>query len=330
MHIKDLSTPAPASLGQRCVALLENLAVLEVKGGDAESFLQGQLCNDVTALPANGVQTNGYCSPRGRLLAIFYLIRDGERFLLLLPKSVHEGFRKRLSMFVLRAEVEITEHPAARVLALMEPAELTSFTPERPGSPGEGSMLARDCWIGRLRGENACWLLVGGEDALDLHMQSLATDTVATTSNHWLGTRLLEGEPTILAETVDRFVPQMVNLDLIDGLSFSKGCYPGQEIIARTRYLGKQKRRMLIFKLGDSVNSFDLKPGVGLFDSDNETVGELVAAAEMEQATVLAAVLRLEHRDRQLFVEVDGERHKLSPLTLPYDAMQGTAFSNDE
>ena len=211
---------------------LPDFALLRFSGADARDFLHGQLTCEIRGLPPGRSSYGGYCSPKGRLLASFLIVNEGGTYAMVLPASLSEAVRKRLSMYVLRARVSVNAEPAmllgahgADLAAALAPLHLAiPATLHDAARSGGGQAI-------RLPGDR---VLVITEPVLP----------VAADDGGWRRLDIAAGIPFILPATQEQFVPQMVNLDLIGALSYSKGCYPGQEIVARTHYLGRLKQRM--------------------------------------------------------------------------------------
>lgn len=218
-------TSAPA----RVCDLSPTNALLRVSGDDAIAFLHSQFTNDVKALAVGGAQWNGWCTPKGRLLATFVLARDAGGFLLMLPAAFAESFTKRLRMFVLRSKVTIED--------------LSSSMP-RFGIWG-GAIPDGSFQLGEARA-----IAFGATPA-----------GTAATYEDWSLSLIREGIVQVVPGTQEEFVPQMANYELVGGVSFRKGCYPGQEIVARTQYRGILKKRAVRVRStapiapGDSVYS---------------------------------------------------------------------------
>lgn len=225
---------------------LAPLAALRVTGPDAASFLQGQVTSDVRALVPGSLQLSAWCSPKGRVLANFIVRRiDVERFELLLPRLLLESVRKRLAMFVLRSKVAIDDASGETV---------------RIGIGGRAALQCVDAAVGpppalhrstAIDGGSIVALpgarfiaFVGPAGAPALWDRFTAARAAGFPCWRWLTIRA--GIPMILPPTQDRFIPQMINLDALGGISFEKGCYAGQEIVARTRYLGRLKERLAL------------------------------------------------------------------------------------
>ena len=227
---------------------LAPLALLGVTGADAVAFLQGQLTNDVETLPVGASHFSAWCSPKGRVLANFLVHRTGaDAFELLLHASLAESIRKRLGMFVLRARVTIDDLSASIVrLGVGGPGAAeclaTAFGAapalHRSMSAGSGTLIA-------FRGGRFV-AFVEAEHAETLWDRISDHGARAAGFPCWQWLTVRAGVPVITPPTQDQFIPQMLNLDALDGISFRKGCYTGQEIVARTQYLGRLKERLVL------------------------------------------------------------------------------------
>jgi folate-binding protein YgfZ len=278
------------------LAPLPTLGRLRVAGADAQTFLQGQLSCDLRAIGEHDWRFAGYSSPKGRLLAILRIWRDGDDWLLAVDAGIRETTLKRLRMFVLRSKVSLDAEDIASI-GLAGPsiarrlAAARLHLPEAAGhlSTGDGGVhLLR----GRDRADGAPRLsLQAPVDALAALWPILSQDTTLIGPAAWRRLGLLAGEPTIYPETQDRFVAQMVNLDRLGGVSFDKGCYTGQEVIARLHYLGKLKRRMLRLH----AHAEPPAPGTPIYaaESPDQAVGEVVDAAPDGGGSLIAAVMQL-------------------------------------
>jgi len=254
--VADFGAPAAelaAARDHTIVTDLSHNALLAVTGDDATAFLHGQLTNDVQALPEGAAQWNGWCSAKGRLIATFLLMKQADGYLLMLPASIAPAVAKRLGMFVLRAKAKIADASGgcARIgfagkSAGVIVARYFGHTPdpmrsvEKAGATCVAIDAGRFVVLVPMERAPALW------DALAQHATPAGPDA-------WAWSLIEAGIPTIVAATQEAFVPQMANLDLTGGVSFRKGCYPGQEIVARTQYRGGLKRRMARVHLaGDS------------------------------------------------------------------------------
>jgi folate-binding protein YgfZ len=275
------------------------LAVLRVRGDDAIEFLHGQLSSDVRALAPGEGQYWSYNSPKGRMLANGVLWRAPAgaaepSITLLLARDLADATRRRLAMFVLRAKATVEESTAASALI---------------GIAGGGSREAVEAAFGvvphaaravELRDGAVVFptpdgriVVVSGLPAAPMLNAALARHASQSGNEAWRVAGIAAGVATITAATTDLFVPQMVNWDLVGGVSFRKGCYPGQEIVARMQYLGRLKERMFAFH----TPALAASPGMRLYSPTfgvDQACGTVVnAAADPMQGSVLLAVAQL-------------------------------------
>ncbi len=212
--------------------------LIRARGADAASFLHSQLTNDIASLGESEVRLAGYCSAKGRLLASFVVWRAGEDIVLACDHSLLAATLKRLSMFVLRARCRLSdataELPVTGVVGASAAAELRGLLPWAQAHSGEVHRIRLPDAAGLQRG-----LLVGAAPAEGVAALPLGA---------WRWLEVQSAIPTIEAATADQFVPQMLNYETLGGVSFSKGCYPGQEVVARSQYRGTIKRRMFLFE----------------------------------------------------------------------------------
>jgi folate-binding protein YgfZ len=243
------------------VADLSDNALIAVTGDDAADFLHGQFTNDVKALSPGRAQWNGWCSAKGRLVATFLLARRADGFLLMLPAEIAAAFSRRLGMFVLRSKVKIADASAQLGRFGLTGEDASGSVAGHWGStPSPFESVERDGAICTALDAARYVAWVPESSALGASLHAGATGDAR---DRWDREAVASGVPTIVAATQEAFVPQMANFDLVGGLSFQKGCYPGQEIVARTQYRGILKRRMATVHLagearpapGDSVYS---------------------------------------------------------------------------
>lgn len=258
---------------------LSQFGTLRVSGEEAQSFLQNLLSNDIREVGASRAQLSSFNTAKGRMLATMLICRDGDDYLLQLPRVLCEPLRKKLGMYVLRAKVKITDAGDEIILLGLSGANaqniLHSKFGELPQQPfgvigtTQGSVIriSDTRYLLSTPASEAASLWT----ALGLHAQPVG-------SGCWDWLNIRSGIPVILPQTQEQFVAQMVNLELLGGVNFSKGCYPGQEIVARMQYLGKLKRRMYLAHLdgGDSPQAGD-----ELFSAEMEgqSCGMIVNAA---------------------------------------------------
>ena len=202
-------------------ARLGRYGLLSVTGDDARDFLHAQLTNDIQGLAPDRAALAGWCSAQGRLLATFLVIPSPQGFLLQLARDLVPAVAKRLGMFVLRSKVKVADESAAWVQDGLWDVDL-----QQP------DVAWRDGVVTVRVGERR-------------YIQLGAKEQPNATEEDWILQEIRAGRPFISSATQDKFVPQMVNLEKLGGVDFQKGCYPGQEIVARAQYRGQVKRRMV-------------------------------------------------------------------------------------
>ena len=286
----------PLSLDGTC--RITDRGVIRASGPDAAAFLQGQLTNDVLKLGTGEARLAGFCSAKGRLQATFIVWREGpEELLLVCAASLLPQTLKRLSMFVMRAKCKLTD--ASAELALHGAA----------GPSAAAALGDRPVWSRAATSTGAMLLRLPDAGGLP---RALAVTAVADASpfgtapalapDAWQWLEVESGLVTVEAATTDRFVPQMVNFELVGGVDFQKGCYPGQEVVARSQYRGTTKRRTFLF-------GADALPALG---SDVFAAGD-----EGEPAGVVAnAALRPDGRGASALVELRLAKLGSGPLHL--------------
>jgi folate-binding protein YgfZ len=279
--VADFGDPAAELAAARDHAVLVDLsdnALLRVTGDDATTFLHGQLTNDVQSLPVGAAQWTGWCSPKGRLLATFLLHRREDGYLLMLPAEIAPAIAKRLRMFVLRSKVAIADESERLVrlgfagkTAGVIVARQWGFTPDPMRSVEKDGALC-------IAIDDQSFVVVVAAEKAPALWETLVLNATPAGPDAWAWSLIQAGIPVIGAATQEAFVPQMANFDLVGGVSFQKGCYPGQEIVARTRYRGILKRRMARVHLGGDTRPL---PGQGVYSDafGDQAAGTIVNVA---------------------------------------------------
>ena len=264
---------------------INNLDVIVIEGKDAEVFLQGQITNDIklTKDEEKAIYA-GYCSPKGRFIAFFLIIKAWDKYFLFCPTSISDEISKKLSMYFLRSKVVIEKAPSntsyfsfyGGTKAEEEfkniwgdvpyPTKIMETTQHPNEQNTKGSLS-----ITKLPGANGRFLVLGENKSIKIIYDEI-TKSEAVEIKSWNASDIESKIPNIFKETQDKFIPQSLNLDLIDAINFKKGCYTGQEIVARTHYLGKPKRRMYL-------GSINTKKSPSLGDEitvEGENVGQII------------------------------------------------------
>ncbi len=271
---------------------LEQLAVIQVSGDDATNFLQNLLTNDVASLEINQSQYTGFCTPKGRLLAFFLLIRRQDSYQIVLPLDVAQSLQQRLTMYVLRSKVIITNQSDDIVcLGLNKPLP-------------KPSKRVKQLTINMPRSQH-CLLLVTADSLEPLCDELVEAGYQLASSTLWESLNIDAGIAKVTAETQEKFTPQQLNLDLNDGVSFKKGCYPGQEVVARLHYLGNPSRRMF-----SGEAKAEQLPAIGseIKTADGAVAGHVVNAVHQDLSTVkILTTLKLSEHQKTLLLSDDNQ-----------------------
>lgn len=245
-HFGTMAEEKTALKDGTVLVALPSLAVLAIGGDDATAFLQGQFTNDVRNASASGAQLSGHCTPKGRLLATFLLWREVDgSYRVELPASLMDGFRKRLAMYVLRAKVQIADASAETARLGLAGRNAATLAERLFGAlPAADFGIVRSAAGMLLRlAPQRFEIFVPPEKALETWSR-LAEDATPAGNWAWEWLDIQAGIPVIQPQTREEFVPQMVNFEALGGVSFKKGCYTGQEVVARAQHIGEVKRRM--------------------------------------------------------------------------------------
>lgn len=300
---------------------LSQIAIICVSGEDAISFLQGQLTNDIKEINNNQYQLSGYCTPKGRLLAIFRIFKHEDKIILLLPQEISESIFKRLKMYVMRSKVslELIEDQyhllglyGSQVQSLLKHQQLdfkvadTTITYHTPYT------------ILSLPGEQTRAIVLSETKNIISLWQLLAPQCQIKNTDFWRQLDISSGQPNIYSRTSEAFVPQMTNLGFINAINFTKGCYTGQEIVARMQYLGKLKRKMY---LANIKTNQPVQPGDSLSSKNSQSqqgVGKIVDAIRTDESGYdVLAVIEIASQETGEVTIQDGT--VLNFKSLPYD-----------
>lgn len=316
-HFGDAPNELDATANATVLCDLSSFGTLRVSGADAQSFLQNLLSNDIRNVDATHAQLSSFNSAKGRMLAVFLIWRDGEDYCVQLPISILEMMRKKLSMYVLRAKVKITDVSNEQIcfgISGKNAAEILRKLCGDVPSENLGCLTTEHAHILKIN-DTRFQLSTSVEHAQALWNQ-LNADAQAVGSGCWDWLNICSGIPTIVPKTQEEFVPQMANLDALGGINFKKGCYPGQEIVARMHYLGKLKRRMFLAHL---ASEDEPHAGDELFSADMEgqASGMVANAAPAPHGGYdILAVIQTASVESSQIKTLDGGI--LQILTLPY------------
>ena len=253
---------------------LNNRALLKLSGSESEAFLQSQLSNDINKLDEESVQINAYCQHQGKILALFWVIRAGDDFLLSFPLDLLDSIKARLQMFVLMSDVTITDVTEQYVqIGVIDESLKKSY----------------------VINEHLSLILTNSKELSKYKFSS---------QNYWDKACIDFFLPEISIASTETFVPQMLNLDINEiGVNFSKGCFPGQEVVARLHYLGKAKRRLFAFKsssplsIGDTLHCAESKSA--------KASGSVVSQVKFRAYFYCLATLEVKHKDDKITINND-------------------------
>ena len=322
-HFNSIERELEYSNTKSVLCDLSHYTLIRVTGTDANSFLQGQLSNDINLVTENQTQLSAYCSPKGRALALFRVFKFDDAYFLSLPNEVAEKTITRLKMFIMRSDVtmdDVTEQYFHFGIAGKNSARNLkkgldiSDLPQKP----DESHLSNHISIQKLAGNPERFELFGSIDSATATWDKLKKNCQPVGQSNWSLQRINAGIPEILANTSEEFVPQMLNLQLVNAVNFQKGCYPGQEIVARTKYLGKLKKRLYLVEIKTN-NAVKIGSDIYETGDNQQSVGKIVLAELSSPDTYNAlAVLRISALDMQPLFLVDKNGAELSLLEIPY------------
>lgn len=277
----DPECEASAAMAESVMVDLSYLSIIRVTGADAAAFLNGQFTCDLSGLPEGHVRPGAWCNPKGQVIANFIIVRTGDVFYLLLPEDMKDGFINRLRMFVLRSQVTLED---------CSDTLLCTGINTREGGRIDGTkisaMLSTQEQAIHYNGlvlfhVPVNWnrvIIAGTIDAVAAAWSNSKQLYNRTGSQYWRLFDVLDGLPWIGPGTTESILPQQLNLDQTGGLSFSKGCFPGQEVIARLHHRGKYKQRLLIAGLKSGSG---LLPGEKIYSGDQDHhIGTVINTAE--------------------------------------------------
>ena len=287
MNIKDLSG----------YSLDENTTCIHVIGEDSEKFLQGQFSNDITQVTSGKYQYSSYSTNQGKVISIIRILKDQDAYLLLINKDIAEYFINKLSMYILMSKVEIKEmedYKVFGVCGIMAKCLLAKDNIKKNQSlENELTLIFNNTnkYI------PAATIIVKNNDLEEIKNLTNSDKEISYNINELIDNLLLI--PRITMETKESHIPQVLNLEDLGGINYKKGCYTGQEIVARTHYLGKIKKKIfLLTNLSLSVNIGDK-----LHDKNGEIVGDIFSAVQnIENTFICLGIIKLDTIDSEIFV----------------------------
>ncbi len=304
---------------------LNHYGIIRVTGEDASLFLQGQLSNDISLVDNSNSQLSAYCTPKGRVLSLLRIVRVNDDYLLLLPEVLLPMVQKRLQMYIMMSKVKLSHIDNELVIFGVSGPDSSKELARwiKPVTADFPDRVNQACSIDgmsiiRTHSHNPRYIIIAPLDKAMTLWSDLNINAAPVGAEPWKLLDILAGIPEITTKTTETQVPQMLNLDRIDAVNFKKGCYPGQEIVARMHYLGKLKKRMyrLHFPLGAKV-----KTGAELFSPDaraDEAVGNIISYAQHPEGYICAlAVLQRNIADKHCSIHLAGDENNVAECQIP-------------
>jgi folate-binding protein YgfZ len=276
----------------------QNTTCIQVSGEDSQKFLQGQFSNDITEVTDSVYQYSSYSTNQGKVIAIFRILKNNQGYLLLINKDVAKYFIERLSMYILMSKVNIEEQKDCKIYGVL-------------------GKSANNILLNNILKENE---YIKSSDNIILNNKNKympAATIIKIKSNNSESDELLQSEinvdynvnelidnllllPRITMATKETYIPQVLNLEDLNGINYKKGCYTGQEIVARTHYLGKIKKKIFLLE----HNEKDIDAGDKIHDDDGELVGEIFTSAQKINDIFLSiGVIRLDSIDKNIYAK---------------------------
>lgn len=322
-HFGDAAGELKESRDGTVLCDLSHFGVLRVSGEDAQGFLQNLLSSDVKAVTPARAQLSSFNTPKGRMLATFLVWQSGADYFLQLPGSLAAAMQKKLSMYVLRSKVKITDASNDLVCLGLAGKHANTLAKESCAAVPDADMdVTQSAGTVVIRLDaNRMQIITAPEQARGL-WKSLNCGARAAGAPCWDWLNIRAGIPVIQPATQEEFVPQMANLELIGAVNFKKGCYPGQEIVARMQYLGRLKQRMYLAHVSLAhVGGAAPQPGDKLYSAEMEGQhsGTVVNAAPAPDGGYdLLAVVQTGSRESQTVRLGSLQGEALAFLPLPY------------
>ncbi len=313
----DIVFPSISPDSDKHIYAIPDLAVLTVAGNDAAKFLQGQITCNIDDITETQSSLGALCNPKGRVITTFLLVKKIDAFLLVLPKALLGSVRDRLQKYILRSDVQLTDssdelcliglsYPSGQPGGLSLPEQLFSTSQQDAAfinlSPEQNRCLV----ISEPETAATLWTVWTGDHGFQ-----------PQNSEQWRYLDIIAGLPWLTPETSEEFIPQMLNLDKLGGISFNKGCYTGQEIVARTHYLGKTKREMFLAECASSSTAPE--PNMAIIDKSTgmeQTVGAVLMAQARQNIYRMLIVLQVSDANTYNLALNNQDQDKITLLAL--------------
>lgn len=284
-HLNNDSLDGEACEKKNTFSILTHFSLLKISGNDAETFLQGQITCNVKELTNTNSFFSAFCNAKGRVIATFLIYKDNEDYLLIVPTVLVEKVVNKLKMYVLRAAVnivDISDQYCITGLTIVQPSDSFSFPDAR--------FDVKDNLIKVSSEQNRYLLITKNDQSEDWWTKIYKNNGLPCNESLWKFDDQLSGLPWLNLDCSEQFIPQMLNIDQLGGISFNKGCYTGQEVVARTHYLGKAKRKMFLAECHSDA-MLDRETQV-YSEQSEQPVGEILSAHTFGKNTRMLIVLK--------------------------------------
>jgi folate-binding protein YgfZ len=313
---KQIVFPSVEIENHRRIYPVSNLAVLTVAGKEAAKFLQGQVTCNIEDVTETLSSFGAFCTPKGRVITTFLLVKSQDVFLLVMPEELLAAVQKRLQMYILRSDVRLTDSSDNHCLIGL------SYADTQKESTADSEQLfsvasQEEAFVSIALPKNRYLILAETPKAIALWSNKVNDQHFTPdNSDQWHYLDVISGIPWLTSETSEEFIPQMLNIDKLGGISFNKGCYTGQEIVARTHYLGKAKREMF---LAECIIATPPEPNTPIFDDDvgeEEIVGRVLQAQNQQNLCKMLVVVQISETKTYNLKLKNHDRNKITVLTL--------------
>lgn len=308
---------------QNTLCVLSDTGILYVGGEDAREFLQNQLSNDISHIDANKAQLSSFSNAKGRMIAIFRVLQIEGGYLLIMPRSILQDVMQQLQQYVIRSQVVLADITDS--FAMFGISSRAGLLPDDERFPAQLNQVYQSdslicAQVNSSEGLQRYLILSNDEaEAIEL-VTTLSNKLSISVADSWRLQEILAGIPTLYPPTMQAFVLQMSNLQMVDGVSFKKGCYPGQEVVARMQYLGKLKRRMYLASVeseqcpqpGDELQSYDAETK----DGSGKVVDAVMVSPNRSLMLFIAQIEKAESNELVLVNQPDTV---LTLQSLPYE-----------
>jgi len=271
------------------ICALNHLAILKVSGDDTETFLQGQLCCNIKELNETKSFFTAFCNAKGRTISTLLIIKTATDYLLVLPTELIDKVCKKLQMYIMRSKVQLSNISNEHCLIAVQSNSNTTLAASMPGS--SFAVTQESGIVIRFPLLNPRYLFICPTEQAITLWNDISNEYKLTpcSPSNWIDQDISAGIPWLNQQTSEEYIPQMLNIDKLGGISFNKGCYTGQEIIARTHYLGKTKRELY---LAYCDNAAEIENNTQIVNNNEQTVGKILSLQAGKQHTKMLIVMQ--------------------------------------